>query len=147
MTVYLTTTLTLNLTLQENDLSKHKMHSECYSLSKEVTDTIIRHKLASKKNRILTVGTTSTRVLESCAILRNNMISDPTSNPILDPNTSRYTLSPQEGETSRFIYPPYQFKLVDALLTNFHMPGLTPVMLVSAFAGHELTMKVSHFWC
>ena len=49
-------------------------------------------------------------------------------------------LHPRSGETGLFIYPPYQFRAVDLLLTNFHMPGLTPVLLVAAFAGRDLTL-------
>jgi S-adenosylmethionine:tRNA ribosyltransferase-isomerase len=75
------------------------------------------------------VGTTSTRVLESCA--------SSTVNPV----TNRRELNPGSGETNIFIYPGYEFKMTNALLTTFHMPGLTPIMLVSAFAGYDLTMK------
>ena len=117
--------------LQENDLSNHKMHSESYTLSDEVTNIINNHKQKSSKNKILTVGTTSTRVLESCAVLKDqNSLknSGNTTNQTNRENTARHILAAGSGETNIFIYPPYQFKMVDALLTNFHMPGLTPVM-------------------
>lgn len=117
--------------LQENDLSNHKMHSENYTLSEEVTAAINNHKKFSSKNKVLTVGTTSTRVLESCAALtaahRDGSAATSTSTSECS-NTSRHELISGSGETNIFIYPPYQFKMVDALLTNFHMPGLTPVM-------------------
>lgn len=107
------------------------MHSENYTLSKEVTTAINNHKRLSSKNKILTVGTTSTRVLESCAALtaaHKATESTSTSTTSSCSNTSRHELISGSGETNIFIYPPYQFKMVDALLTNFHMPGLTPVM-------------------
>eukprot|EP00596_Hydrurales_sp_CCMP1899_P007153 CAMPEP_0119043422 /NCGR_PEP_ID=MMETSP1177-20130426/21699_1 /TAXON_ID=2985 /ORGANISM="Ochromonas sp, Strain CCMP1899" /LENGTH=402 /DNA_ID=CAMNT_0007011449 /DNA_START=195 /DNA_END=1403 /DNA_ORIENTATION=+ len=123
----------------ENDLSKHNMHSEVYDLNEQVTNAINSHKKKSKQNKILTVGTTSTRVLESCANLIDKFKTDDSNTN--GKNTSKYELFSGTGETNIFIYPPYEYKMVDALLTNFHMPGLTPIMLVSAFAGHELTMK------
>ena len=107
------------------------MHSESYTLTDDVADRINQHKLKSPGNKILTVGTTSTRVLESCAQLTSEGQLTGTDNNenTFDPHyTSRFELKPGSGETNIFIYPPYKFKMVDALLTNFHMPGLTPVM-------------------
>jgi S-adenosylmethionine:tRNA ribosyltransferase-isomerase len=108
------------------------MHSESYTLSESVTNTINDHKKRSSKNKVLTVGTTSTRVLESCALLKKTEDGKDHSESqgicVNGENTSRYELGAGSGETNIFIYPPYQFKMVDALLTNFHMPGLTPVM-------------------
>ena len=107
------------------------MHSESYTLSDEVTNIINNHKQKSSNNKILTVGTTSTRVLESCAVLRDQNSLKNTgniTNQTNRENTARHILAAGSGETNIFIYPPYQFKMVDALLTNFHMPGLTPVM-------------------
>ena len=72
--------------------------------------------------RVLAVGTTSTRTLETVYARHGR-------------------LQACSGSTDLFIYPPYDFKAVGALMTNFHVPGLTPIMLVSAFAGHELTMR------
>ena len=100
------------------------MHCESYTLSEEVTRLVNSHKRASSGNKVLTVGTTSTRVLESCAALRADLENDSSCLT----NTARHELKSGTGETSIFIYPPYEFKIVDALLTNFHMPGLTPVM-------------------
>jgi S-adenosylmethionine:tRNA ribosyltransferase-isomerase len=96
------------------------MHAERYTLDAGTAARLNAHKAEGK--RILSVGTTATRVLESCA----------------DANGK---LEAGSGETDIFIFPPYQWRFVDALLTNFHMPGFTPVMLVAAIAGHELTMR------
>jgi S-adenosylmethionine:tRNA ribosyltransferase-isomerase len=101
-------------------LAEHVMHHESYTLEASSAARLNAAKQAGAK--ILAVGTTATRVLESCA-------------------DEHGILQPGSGETNIFIYPPYQFKYVDALLTNFHMPGLTPIMLVAAFAGYDLTMR------
>ncbi len=73
--------------------------------------------------RIIAVGTTSVRVLESCC-------------------NDRGILTPQRKDTQIFIYPSYKFKVVDALITNFHLPESTLIMLVSAFAGYDQTMNI-----
>lgn len=101
------------------DVTKHKMHTEHYQLGKETADLINE----TKKNggRIISVGTTSTRTLESVAAKYGCIRED-------------------EGDTGIFIYPGYEFKCIDALLTNFHLPESTLIMLVSAFAGYEHTM-------
>lgn len=105
--------------VKEDDLTDHIMHSEYIKVTQENADIIN----SAKQNggRIVSVGTTSTRVLES--------VSD-----------ENGTIQQFEGETSIFIYPGYQFKIVDALITNFHLPESTLIMLVSAFAGYENTM-------
>jgi S-adenosylmethionine:tRNA ribosyltransferase-isomerase len=100
-------------------IGEHAMHSERYSVSRESAERI------NTAGRVIAVGTTVTRVLESLA-------SD----------TSR--ISPDaamDGETDIFLHPPYRFKAVGALLTNFHLPQSTLIMLVSAFAGRELTLE------
>jgi S-adenosylmethionine:tRNA ribosyltransferase-isomerase len=102
------------------------MHSEVYDLNEQVTNAINSHKKKYKHNKILTVGTTSTRVLESCANLIDKFKTDDSNTN--GKNTSKYELLSGTGETNIFIYPPYEYKMVDALLTNFHMPGLTPIM-------------------
>jgi S-adenosylmethionine:tRNA ribosyltransferase-isomerase len=98
--------------VREEDLSKHKMHYEWYSIPQETLQAIE----ATKKNggRVIAVGTTSLRALESQAASGQS-----------------------GGETNLFITPGYQFKTVDCLLTNFHLPKSTLLMLVSAFAGME----------
>lgn len=105
--------------VKEDDLSNHKMHSEYIKITAESADII--NKTKREGGRIISVGTTSTRVLESVA----------------DENGF---LQPFEGETEIFIYPGYKFKIVDALITNFHLPESTLIMLVSAFAGYQKTM-------
>lgn len=95
-------------------IEDHQMHPEWFSLDEETVRRLNLAKMAGK--RIISVGTTTTRVLESC----------------VDENG---VLFPKEGETRIFIYPPYQFKFVNALLTNFHLPKSTLLMLVSAFVS------------
>ena len=106
---------------KEKDITKHIMHSEHYSLSQEVADKI--NKAKRENRRVIAVGTTSVRTLE--AVAQNGV-------PLVE----------DEGETDIFIYPPYDFKVVDALITNFHLPKSTLIMLVSAFAGYENTMDI-----
>ena len=98
------------------DVTKHKMHTEHFIVTKEAADTLN----ATRKSggRIIAVGTTSVRTLET--IMQENSEFVPT-----------------VGDTSIFIYPGYKFKAVDALITNFHLPKSTLVMLVSAFASRE----------
>ncbi len=106
---------------KEEDITKHDMHTEHYRLSQEVADKINKAKIENR--RIIAVGTTSVRTLETVAM-------------------KGVPLEASEGDTSIFIYPPYKFKIVDALITNFHLPKSTLIMLVSAFAGYENTMNL-----
>lgn len=108
--------------MSADTVEEHNMHSEYYELSDE-TATLLNEAKASG-GRIVAVGTTSARTLETVA--------------------ARFTYEPLRacnGWTSIFIYPGYSFKLVNALLTNFHLPKSTLVMLVSALAGREAIMK------
>lgn len=98
------------------DVTKHVMHEEYYELSQEVADVLNETRKNGK--RIIAVGTTSTRTLETIA----------------DENG---TFKAQTGTTKIFIYPGYKFKGIDALLTNFHLPKSTLIMLISALAGKE----------
>ncbi len=100
--------------VKEDNILNHEMHSEYFEISPEVAEKI--NKAKAEGRRIIAVGTTSVRVLESGV--------DETG-----------TLEPQKRETKIFIYPPYKFKIVDALITNFHLPESTLIMLVSAFVG------------
>lgn len=109
--------------VKEENILEHQMHSEYIEMSKENADLLNRAK--SEGKRIIAVGTTSVRVLESCVDEEGKII-------------------PQKKETQIFIYPSYKFKVVDALITNFHLPESTLIMLVSAFAGYENTMKIYH---
>ncbi|MCU0821149.1 MAG: tRNA preQ1(34) S-adenosylmethionine ribosyltransferase-isomerase QueA [Spirochaetes bacterium] len=119
------TSVTLNVSwgtfqpVRDNDLSKHKMHKERFSFSKESAGIIN----TARKNgqRIIAVGTTSLRVLEST--IDNNLNI------------------PGDGETDLFIYPPEKIKSIDALITNFHTPYSTLLMLVSSFAGYDVIMN------
>ena len=101
-------------------LADHEMHGEYFHIEKEVADEINRRRAAG--GRIIAVGTTSCRVLESVA-------------------TDDGKVHAISGETGIFIYPGYKFKAIDALITNFHLPESTLIMLVSALAGKEFVMK------
>jgi S-adenosylmethionine:tRNA ribosyltransferase-isomerase len=100
-------------------IGEHVMHSEKYSVTPETAQRI------NSAGRVVAVGTTVTRVLESLAGDEKR----------ISPNAKL------SGETDIFLHPPHQFKAVDALLTNFHLPQSTLIMLVSAFAGRELTLE------
>lgn len=100
--------------VKEDNIENHEMHSEYFEISTEIAEKINTAKLEHR--RIIAVGTTSVRVLESGADENGKLI-------------------PQKRETNIFIYPPYKFKIVDALITNFHLPESTLIMLVSAFIG------------
>lgn len=95
------------------ELTGHQMHSERFHFSAEAAQQM------NAAERLVAVGTTTTRVLESCG------------RPFIS----------QRGATDIFIYPPYQFRAVDVLLTNFHLPKSTLLMLVSAFAGREFVLR------
>lgn len=105
------------------DIEDHRIHSEFFELSKKTQDLIEKTKRCG--GRVTAVGTSTTRVLEQNA------------NTIL----SARTRLPLKGWTNLFIYPPYKFNIVDMLLTNFHLPKSTLLMLVSAFAGREFILK------
>ena len=98
------------------DVTKHKMHTEHFIVTKEAADTL--NSVRNSGGRIIAVGTTSVRTLET--IMQSN---------------DKFV--PMVGDTSIFIYPGYKFKAVDALITNFHLPKSTLVMLVSAFASRD----------
>ncbi len=105
--------------VKEENITDHVMHTEHFCLSEETANEINRRKKAG--GRIIAVGTTACRVLESAS-------------------DEQGTLHAMEGETGIFIYPGYRFKAVDALITNFHLPESTLLMLVSALAGKEFVM-------
>lgn len=100
------------------NIKEHKMHSEYADVSQQVVDAILETKKAG--NRVIAVGTTSVRSLESAAAAANSEL-----------------LAPFSSDTSIFIYPGYEFQIVDAMVTNFHLPESTLIMLVSAFSGQE----------
>lgn len=102
------------------DVTKHTMHSEFYSMSKEVADTL--NKARGEKKRIIAVGTTTTRTLETIMSKYN-------------------TFKEVSGWTNIFIYPGYKYKGIDGLITNFHLPKSTLIMLVSAFSSKEIILN------
>ncbi len=107
--------------VKEQTIEEHKMHSEHFYIKQEDVDKI--NKAKKEGRRVIAVGTTSCRVLESIA----------------DENTGM--VKPIEDDTEIFIYPGYKFKCIDGLITNFHLPESTLLMLVSALAGKEYIMK------
>jgi S-adenosylmethionine:tRNA ribosyltransferase-isomerase len=105
--------------VRAEDLREHRMHSERYSIPAGTVEAVARCRAVG--GRVVAVGTTVTRTLEHAAV--GNI------------------LEAGEGETDIFIYPGYEFKVVDALITNFHLPESTLLMLVSAFAGREMVLE------
>lgn len=106
--------------VKEDDVMQHKMHSEHYWLPQETADLI--NKTKAEGGRVIAVGTTSCRTLESVGTFFGE-------------------ISERSGYTDIFIYPSYEFKVIDGLITNFHLPESTLIMLVSAFMGYENTMN------
>ena len=106
--------------VEVEDLSKHKMDSEELIITQEACDIVNQAK--AKKSKICAVGTTSMRALESSV-------------------SSSHTLNTYEGWTNKFVFPPYDFSIADCMITNFHMPKSTLLMMISAFTGHDLMMK------
>ena len=107
--------------VKEEMVLDHKMHREHYDLPQETADLI--NKTKAEGGRVIAVGTTSCRTLESVATFNNGKIV------------------PCDGYTEIFIYPSYEFKVLDGLITNFHLPESTLIMLVSAFLGYDKTMN------
>tara|TARA_B100001094_G_scaffold295291_1_gene316535 strand:+ start:15529 stop:16563 length:1035 start_codon:yes stop_codon:yes gene_type:complete len=104
-----------------DEIAEHVMHSEYAEVSQETVDLITQAK--QRGSKVIAVGTTSVRSLESAAKAHDGV------------------LKPFFGETDIFIYPGFEFKVIDALITNFHLPESTLIMLVSAFAGYEPVMR------
>jgi S-adenosylmethionine:tRNA ribosyltransferase-isomerase len=105
--------------VEVDDINKHHMHSEFYQMTKETAD--ILNKAKEENRRIIAVGTTSTRTLETIMNKYNKFVEC-------------------SGNTDIFIYPGYEFKAIDCLITNFHLPKSTLVMLVSAFSKKEYVL-------
>lgn len=106
--------------VKTEQIEDHVMHREYYSLSEETAQLIRATKAA--KHRVIAVGTTSIRTLEAAASAKNE-------------------IEGKSGWTDIFIYPGYEFKIVDAVITNFHLPKSTLLMLISAFAGREFILR------
>lgn len=122
--------LTLNVGLgtfrpvNEDDIKDHKMHSEFYTISQETTDII--NKAKHEGNRVIAVGTTSIRTLESVYEKCGKVQED-------------------SGWTDIFIYPGFEYKVVDAIITNFHLPKSTLIMLVAAFTSKEIILNAYEY--
>jgi len=115
--------------VREEHIEAHRMHTERCSLRPEVARRVNQAKLEG--HRVVAVGTTAVRVLETAAVRATQDHDCPESCPL-------QTVAAFEGETDLFIYPGYPVRAVDALVTNFHLPRSTLLMLVAAFAGKEL---------
>ncbi len=102
------------------DLSKHKMDSEQFLIEQRTVDIV--NKAKEKRKKICAVGTTTMRALESSVSIAGY-------------------LKPNEGWTNKFIYPPYDFSVANCMVTNFHLPQSTQMMMASAFAGHDFLIK------
>ena len=106
--------------VQVEDLNRHQMDSEYFEVSPDTAMLINETK--KKRKKVFAVGTSTVRSLETVAV-------------------SGFQVSPKRGWTDKFIYPPYDFKMVDAMITNFHQPKSTLLMMISAFADRDLIMK------
>jgi S-adenosylmethionine:tRNA ribosyltransferase-isomerase len=125
------------LPVRSEEIADHRMHAEAFSISPQAADKV------NKARRILSVGTTVVRVLETAARQTHRLpleAGPPAELPLPTRSGKRY-IAPHSGQTDLFIYPPFSFQVVDALLTNFHLPRSTLLMLVSAFAGREFILR------
>jgi len=109
--------------VEVEDLSKHRMDSEYFIIEEDTCNLVNKSK--DGKHRVLAVGTTSMRALESSV-------------------SANRTLKPASGWTDKFIYPPYDFNIANCMLTNFHRPKSTLLMMVAAFMGYDFMMKAYH---
>ena len=105
--------------VRSNNIEEHVIHAEHVNVSQEVCNQV--NECKKRGGRVIAVGTTAVRALESAALEKK--------------------ITPYKSDTSLFIYPGFEFNVVDALITNFHLPKSTLLMLVSAFAGYETTMS------
>lgn len=106
--------------IEVEDLSKHKMDAEYFRIKQDAVETV--NKGLKNKRRVCAVGTTTVRTVESAV-------------------SAETMLKASEGWTNRFIYPPYEFAIPNALITNFHIPRSSLIIMISAFAGHDLIKK------
>jgi S-adenosylmethionine:tRNA ribosyltransferase-isomerase len=106
--------------VEVEDLTKHRMDSEYFEITEETAEKI--NEAIRKGKNVIAVGTSTVRALESSV-------------------TASGFVKPGSGWTDKFIFPPYEFKIPTKLITNFHQPGSTLIMLTSAFAGYDLLMK------
>ena len=110
--------------VKEGDISRHRMEEEYYKISTGAADAVNR--VRERGGRVVVVGTTTVRALETC---------------VMGETEGAEKVASGEGWTDLFIYPTFQFRICDALITNFHLPRSTLLMLVSAFAGEEFIMR------
>lgn len=106
--------------VQVEDLNRHQMDSEYFEVSLDAAMAI--NNTRKKRRKVIAVGTSTVRAIETVAV-------------------SGFQVSPKRGWTDKFIYPPYKFQMIDAMITNFHQPQSTLLMMVSAFAGLDLILK------
>jgi S-adenosylmethionine:tRNA ribosyltransferase-isomerase len=116
------------LPVRSENITEHRMHAERFSISQEAARNI------NDARRIVAVGTTVVRVLETVAL-------DTRLRKLSRVEFNKRQIVPESGQTDLFIYPPFAFRVIDALLTNFHLPRSTLLMLVSAFAGREFLLR------
>ena len=109
--------------MKADDVRDHKMDAEFWKIDENAAETVNRCR--ANGGRVIAVGTTSVRTLESAAVK----------------NGSNWQLKSGSGWTHIFIYPPYNFRLVDGLITNFHLPESTLLMLVAAFMGRDFVLR------
>jgi S-adenosylmethionine:tRNA ribosyltransferase-isomerase len=109
--------------VKAEQIEEHKMHTEYYEVSQDTADVL--HQAKAEGRRIIAVGTTSVRTLESLMRDKGELVA-------------------YKGDTDIFIYPGYKYQIVDAMITNFHLPKSTLIMLVSAFADRDLIMNAYH---
>jgi len=139
------------LPVRSEDVAKHRMHAERFCVSPEAADKI------NSAGRIIAVGTTAMRVLETATLdilpekenagQAHRLPSTEAAAAVRQSKMAgikRVQVQPQSAETDLFIYPPFTFRVVDVLLTNFHLPRSTLLMLVSAFAGREFILRAYH---
>ena len=107
-------------TIDVEDLSKHKMDAEYFKITPEATEIV--NKASATKKRVCSVGTTSMRAIESGV-------------------SAESTLKMAEGWTNKFIFPPYEFNIADAMITNFHLPKSSLMIMVCAFGGFDMIME------
>lgn len=108
--------------VHEENIEEHKMHTESFIVPEDVADKVNEAKNTGHK--VICVGTTSVRSIESAAVNENG----------------KWVLKPYKGETNIYIYPGYKYKLTDSLITNFHLPGSTLIMLVAALCSREIIL-------
>lgn len=106
--------------IEVEDLSKHKMDSEYFNISQEASDTV--NQSIQKNKRVCAIGTTSMRSIESAV-------------------SAQHQLKATEGWTNKFVYPPYDFRIANAMITNFHLPKSSVLIMVCAFGGYDLIMR------